>query len=246
MELFLLTGNDIPTDEVVFEGDEARHIARVLRHQPGDIVFATDGRGTEYEVEIGRIEAGRVHGRIRNRRQNQREPSSRVSLAQGIMKGDGLAEVVQGVTQLGVAGIVPLRSARSVAWLSASRLERMRKVATEATKSSTRTVIPRVTAVQTPAELIERFGTHDRVLIAYEGEREKTLEDVLVPPVDDVLLVVGPEGGFDDSEVEMMREAGAICYSMGPRRLRAELAGVVAVATTMQLLGEMGVGGNHE
>jgi 16S rRNA (uracil1498-N3)-methyltransferase len=64
--------------------------------------------------------------------------------------------------------------------------------------------------------------------------------------VDDVLLVVGPEGGFDDSEVEMMREAGAICYSMGPRRLRAELAGVVAVATTMQLLGEMGVGGNHE
>jgi RsmE family RNA methyltransferase len=78
------------------------------------------------------------------------------------MKGDGLAEVVQGVTQLGVAGIVPLRSARTVAGLSASRLERLRKVATEATKSSTRTVIPRVTAVQTPAELIERFGTHDR------------------------------------------------------------------------------------
>ncbi|OYD14180.1 hypothetical protein CH330_09225 [candidate division WOR-3 bacterium JGI_Cruoil_03_51_56] len=240
MELFFLAGSRPVAGNVIFDGAEAHHISRVLRHQPGDRIYATDGLGAEYELELRRVEPARVIGAILSSRFRPREPGCRLTIAPGIIKGDRLRRVVEGITQLGVSEVIPLRTRRTVAGLSEKRLDRLRKVAVGAMKCSTRTVLPRICDAMELNELANRIGGYDLALVAYEEEQNLGLADVLIPGAESVLLVVGPEGGFEPEEVNVLVAAGARCFSMGPRRFRAETAGVVAVALVLQLLGELG------
>ena len=239
MELFDLTAPARPGDEVVFDADESRHIARVRRHRAGDRLHAADGRGTGYQVELTALADDAVSGRVLAAVPGTGEPKVRVALAQGILKGDHLAEVVEAATQLGVVEFVPFRSARTVAGFSRGRRERLRKVAVEAMKCSQRTVLPEVADAVSLEELAGRCRGFDRVLVAWESEQDRALDRKLVDGTSSVMLVVGPEGGFEAAEVELLRTAGALSYSLGPRPMRAELAGTVAVATLMYALGEM-------
>ena len=240
MELHLLS-EPVAAGVAVLTGDEARHVARVLRHRPGDVVHATDGRGTEYELELETVDPGRVVGKVLGCRGRPRENRCRVTLAQALLKGAGLADVVDGVTQLGVAGIIPLRTRRTVAGLSPARLARVRSAAVRAIKSAAGSVLPDIGPVLDVRALAARVAEFDRVLVADENEVTVGLTCVLDPGVSSVLLVVGPEGGFEPDEIDELKRAGAECFSLGPRRLRAVLAGVVATAAVLQVVGDLGI-----
>jgi 16S rRNA (uracil1498-N3)-methyltransferase len=214
-------------------------VGRVLRHRAGDVIYVTDGRGKEYEVALDLVARDRVAGAVRRTRVRPREPRHRVGLAQAVLKGDKLAQACEGATELGISEFIPLRTARTVGRLGDARLERLRQVSLAAMKSCTGTVLPEISPADGLDALVRRFSGYDQVIVAYEEERHSGLARMLRPDVGSVLLVVGPEGGFEPEEVCRLRQTGAETFTLGPRRLRAETAGVVAAAALLQLLGDL-------
>jgi 16S rRNA (uracil1498-N3)-methyltransferase len=234
------TGDATPESErIAFTGAEARHICRVLRHRPGDRVRATDGRGNEFELELDVVRPQRVEGRVVARSRMSREPRKRLALAQAVLKGDKMAEVVETATEIGVSEVIPLLTERVVARIG-PRPERLRQVAVSGLKTSARTVLPDIAAATDVAGLARRMAEFGQTLVAYELEKSQGLDGLLDRSADRILLVVGPEGGFTEKEVAVLTAAGARCFSLGPRRLRAETAAAVGAALCLQALGEMG------
>ncbi len=230
-----------PADgQLVITGSEARHIARVMRHKVGNMIGVVDGAGTEYEVELVEARAVRVAGRVLSTKSGAREPKHRVTIAQAVLKGDKLARVCEQATELGVTRIIPVQTARTVGRLSAAKLERLRAVSLAALKSSTRTVLPRIDVATELGELLATSSEFDQVLVAYEEETGPGMGEVLDRKAASVLLVVGPEGGFEPAEIDALQAAGAVSFSLGPRRLRAETAAVAVAAMALGLLGDLG------
>jgi len=141
---------------------------------------------------------------------------------------------------LGVSHIIPFASVRTVGRLSAAKLERPRAVSLAALKSSTRTVLPTIDAPVEFDRLLKLDGEFDQVLVAYEDETGVGLDKALKRDVRSVLIVVGPEGGFEPAEIEALKGVGAVPFSLGPRRLRAETAAVTVAAMTLGFLGDLG------
>jgi 16S rRNA (uracil1498-N3)-methyltransferase len=156
------------------------------------------------------------------------------------LKGDHLTQVCSQATELGVSRIIPFESARTVGRLSPAKLERLHAVSLAALKSSTRTVLPTIDAPVEFDRLLELDGEFDQVLVAYEDETGPGLDNVLKRNARSVLIVVGPEGGFEPTEIQALKAAGATSFSLGPRRLRAETAAVTVAAITLGLLGDLG------
>ena len=221
-------------------GPEARHISRVMRHEVGSVIGVVDGAGAEYEIELAGVKPGRVEGRVLTSRTGAREPKHRVALAQAVLKGDHLAQVCAQATELGVSRVIPFHSERTVGRLSAAKLERLRGVSLAALKSSTRTLLPTIDPEVELGRLLPVAGKFDQVLVAYEEETGPGLERVLKRDAESILIVIGPEGGFEPAEIDALKAAGAATFSLGPRRLRAETAAVAVSAMTLGLLGDLG------
>lgn len=215
-----------PAERAVLGGDQARQIATVLRLRPGErIVLIADG--VEHEVELQAVAAGQVTGRVVARRPAAAELPFRLTLALPLLKGDHSLEVVEAATQLGVGRIVPFVALRSVAReLSDAKRERWTRVAREAAETAHRGAVPEIAALATWDELIG--GIEGAALVCWEGCREPHLLSNAAG--DAITLVVGPEGGIDESEIAVAREHGARIVSLGPRVLRAETAAIAAVA----------------
>ncbi len=221
-------------------GPEARHISRVMRHEVGDVIGVVDGVGGEHQVELTAVRADRVVGRVLANTRCAREPKHRVAVAQAVLKGDHLAQVCAQATELGVNRIIPFASARTVGRLSPARVERLRAVTLAALKSSTRTVLPTIDAPVGLDELRNLTAEFDQVLVAYEDETGAGLGTALKRDAQSVLIVVGPEGGFEPAEIGVLKDFGATPFALGPRRLRAETAAIAAVTMAFGLLGDLG------
>jgi len=239
MEYFYVPNLNAKKGEVVIAGQEARHIAKVLRHKPGDEILGTNGRGDEFKMVIKNIQPERVLVNVFEKREGQREPQHKLTLAPAVLKGNKLSLVVEAVTELGVSEIAPFLSARVVGKMGAVKGQRLRAVAISGMKSALRTILPEIKPVVGIEGLIKKFSDFDQVVVAYEEERSKSLEQVLDTKVKSVLLIIGPEGGFTKEEAGWMREAGAVLFILGPRRLRAETAAVAATALCLSLLGDL-------
>jgi len=226
--------------QLLITGPEARHISRVMRHEVGSVIGVVDGAGAEYEVELTAVKVDRVTGRVLDTKRGVREPRHKVAIAQAVLKGDHLAQVCAQATELGVSRVIPFQSARTVGRLSPSRLERIRAVSLAAVKSSTRTMLPTIDAPVEFSRLLKLDGEFEQVLVAYEDETGQGLHTVLKRDARSVLIVVGPEGGFEPLEIDALKSAGAVTFSLGPRRLRAETAAVAVAAVTLGLLGDLG------
>lgn len=225
---------------LAIDGTEARHICRVMRHRRGDRIAVTDGAGCEYGLELESVGVDRVIGRVVETGVMQREPGHRLVLAQAVLKGDKLEQVCEQATELGIRALIPLRTERTIGRLAERKHERLHSAALAGMKSSTRTVLPEIEAEHDLAALARRAGEFDQVLVAYEDERGVGLADVIHRDARSVLVVVGPEGGFAAEEVETLKRSGAMSFSLGPRRLRAETAAVATVAAVLQMLGDLG------
>lgn len=212
---------------VVFPGDEARHAAKVLRKQPGDEVVVVDGEGGWHRVRLGHVSRRQVVGHVLQTRRNVGEPRRRVTVALGLLKKRSRFETfVEKAVELGVQRIQPLRTERTER--DTIRADRLQRVAVAALKQCQRSRLPAVTS---PRSLEDSLDTEATVLLCHEQTRA-------APPLAEVLpaigaqaplcLVVGPEGGFTEAEVNNALEAGATLVSLGPRRLRAETAGIIA------------------
>ncbi len=217
---------DVPADEAVLDGDQARQIAAVLRLQPGEHVILVAG-GLEHEVAIESIAARRVTGRVVARRAVLTEPPVRVTLALPLLRGDRSEEIIEAASQLGVARFIPFVSSRSVVKdLSTAKLERWRRIARESAETARRGGGPVVEPVVAWAGLADRLD--GLVLVCWEEAPQPHLGTVIVSGV--CSLVIGPEGGLATGEVDALVGRGARAVSLGPRNLRAETAAIAAVA----------------
>jgi 16S rRNA (uracil1498-N3)-methyltransferase len=241
---FHIRPESITGDHVVFDDEETHHLARVLRFQPGALVQAVDGQGHELTVRLARVGPGVAEGEIVERAVRSSESPFPLTLAQGLPKGAKLETVIRMATELGVVLVVPLLLERSVARLdrkeSSHRLLRWRRVAKEAAKQSGRGLIPDVRAPISLDEWLDEPRAPGLLVCLWEAERVPLSRVLPATPPAHATVVIGPEGGLTPKEVDRLRAAGAVVGGLGPRILRTETAGPVALALLQSRYGDLG------
>lgn len=240
MELYYTPAKSIFSNYLRISGPEAHHILRVMRYKIGDLLYVTDGLGNEYQTIIKKIQDKTIEATIVNRTSNAREPIRKITLAQSIIKGNHFDFIVEKVTELGIQKIIPFISERTIASISDKKLERYQKIVLAAMKSSMRTYLPSITKPIKFSQLLTLFNSYDKVIFAYEEETAKKINDITFNDfIRNILLVIGPEGGFGKEEVIQAINLNAEIVSLGVRRLRAETAAVSALAILLAKLNEM-------
>lgn len=230
--------------DVVVHGDAARHAGRVLRCRPGDALTLFDGRGGEYAASIRQVTKGALELRVDEHRDGNAESPVAIHLAQGLARGDRMDTVIQKATELGVARITPLAAEFSVVRLTAaraaSRVEHWRRVAIAACEQCGRNSIPIIDSPATLAELLKNQPPDTPKLILEPGAAGTLAAVVSAPAPAEVLLLVGPEGGFSPEEIELARGSDCRSVDCGPRILRTETAAIVALALLQGGWGDLG------
>lgn len=222
-------------DQVRVEGDEAHHAVAVRRLRVGERVLLTDGSGTSAVGPVTstgkRVFAVTVES---VRTDEAAEPA--LVVVQAIPKGDRGELAVEVLTEIGVAAIVPWAASRSVAvWKgerAAKSLARWRATAREAAKQSRRTWLPEVAELATTDAVAALVAGADLAVVLHE-EAGRPLAGLEVPPTGRVVVVVGPEGGLSDEEVEAFAAAGAVAVRLGAEVLRTSTAGLAAAAALL-------------
>ena len=246
MTRFLIRHEGIAGERVTFDAEETRHLTRVLRLGPGDIVEAFDGIGNVVTVRLESASGRLACGTLLAREALQSESPLRLTLAQSIPKGDKMEGIIRMATELGAARVVPLVTARTVVRVEPGRpgprLSRWQRVAKEAAKQSGRALISEVTPPQSLAAWIAARET-DGLLVCLWEDAPESLGPQLPPrPVSRATVVVGPEGGLERAEADALRAAGAVVGGLGPRILRTETAGPVGLAILQARYGDLGGG----
>ena len=228
-------------DRAIVTGQDAHHIARVLRMRVGEPLTLCDGAGVDYHCEIEELAGDCVYLRVLESEPTQSEPTMAVTLYQGLPKSEKMDFIVQKAVELGAVRIVPVAMARSIVKLKADegakKQQRWQKIAAEAAGQSGRGCIPQVSQpLSFKQALAEMSGTPS--VAFYEGGGQP-LSALIEKEQLSVSVMIGPEGGFDEAEIEQLRENGVAVATLGKRILRCETAPVAALAILMQLTGNM-------
>ncbi len=223
---------------VIIRGTDVNHIKNVLRMKAGEELQVSNGQdGKEYRCGILTLEEDKIVCELRFVREDNVELPVRVSLFQGIPKGDKMEMIVQKAVELGVYQIIPVETKRCVVKLdrgkAESRVRRWQGIAEAAAKQSRRGIIPEILPVMRFQEALDMASDMDVRLIPYElaEDMEKTRRMIGgIKKGQDVAVFIGPEGGFEDREVEMAAEKGIQAVTLGKRILRTETAGMTVIA----------------
>lgn len=226
---------------------EREHLVRVLRLSPGDLLVGYDNTGKEYTGVIVNIEDKSVTCRILSTDQPDVEAHTSVFIVAGLSKGEKMEWVIQKGTELGMAGLIPLRAKRSVVHIEGKkaqdRVARWQKIASEASKQSHRVLEPEIFEVCDWKELKGHLPEDTQWIIPYEEEKTQRLNSVLgrMKGEHPIAIIIGPEGGFEEAEVTWAQEnLGAHSVSIGPRILRTETAAVAALTLVLGWFGDLG------
>jgi 16S rRNA (uracil1498-N3)-methyltransferase len=227
-----------PGDEtVVLPRTEGEHLTRVLRLGTGDTVAVFDGRGHEYVARVASALRRDVRVQIVSRLEPAEESAVALTLAQGILKGDKMDEVIRDAVMLGAFAIQPIVTKRSettvAALMKGARLERWRRIALASVKQSRRAVLPEI---RMPLMLDTALGDPPAALrlMLVEPGATAAVEPIAAlrqgPAPADAVLLVGPEGGWAEEEWTMAAAHGVRLISLGPRTLRADAVPIAAIS----------------
>ena len=249
MPKFFTPIDHISADTLTIDSGDAAHIKKVLRLSVGDEITVCDGKGFDYAARITVLEPGAINCEILKKYPVETEPEIQVTLYQGIPKSTKMDYIIQKTTELGVTRIVPCVMERCVVKLEDTKAEakktaRWQKIAGEAAKQSGRGIIPEVTAPMEFAEAVSQMRQDDLCFAPYECEERETLRSVLTEKAEarSVSFMIGPEGGFDPREIELLRQAGIRTVTLGRRILRTETAGEAVLAMIMYEIGDINGG----
>jgi 16S rRNA (uracil1498-N3)-methyltransferase len=227
-----------PGAQLSLAPDAAQHVSKALRLKAGDALTVFDGSGGEYEAAIQRIEKGRVDIKVAAWRDIEREPHLRLGLAQGLPEADKMDWVIRKAVELGVAWIQPLVCDRSVVRLAGERAERRqahwRRVAIAACEQSGRNQVPEVRPTVAFMSWIAVPAAGPRWLLSPRAAPIGSH----APPASPLELLVGPEGGLSERELDLALSQGCESVALGPRILRTETAPIAALAAIHALWGD--------
>ena len=220
----------------------ARHALKVLRLRPGDALVLFDGAGGEWSAEIAKVGAGgTAQALIHAFTERDCESPLAVTLVQGLPAGDKMDWVVEKCVELGVAAIQPVTAQRSVMRLSGERMERRiahwNAIAAAACAQSGRNRVPVVASVLDLPQYLAMAKAHNAMRLMLVPQATQPLR-VLARPLGPLIMLVGPEGGWEDGELQSAALAGFQSVTLGPRVLRTETAGAAALAAVQALWGD--------
>jgi len=251
MHKFFTEPHNISETEGRILGDDVKHIYKVLRLSEGEEVVLNNCEGIEYLGEIESITKNEVIVKIIKKLDINNESKVKVHLFQGLPKGQKMDLIVQKGTELGVAEFIPTITARVDVKLKGEfkKLDRLNRIALEACKQSKRSIIPQVKEVIDFDEAINELKKMDLIIVPYENAEDfgiKTLvrklekDNIDLDTINNVGILIGPEGGFEETEINTLKEQGAYIVTLGNRILRTETAGFTATALIQYELGDLG------
>ena len=216
-------------------GKDARHIEKSLRMRTREVLTLCHG-GVDYICEIANFEKDSVVVELVSSKKNTAEPKTSVTLLYSLPKGDKMDLVVQKAVEVGVCAILPVLTKRCVSRPDEKTLQkkvqRWQKIAQEAAQQSGRGAIPKVCEAMDFSQALNVGAQSEKAILFYEGGG-KPLGQLLAKKPESVSIFIGPEGGFDEDEVQLAKEKGLEVCSLGERILRTETAAIVASALTI-------------
>lgn len=235
---------NIHDKSVIIIGSDVNHIKNVLRMKVGEELSVSNGAdGKEYRCGITAFEEDRVLCELRFIKEDQVELPSKVYLFQGLPKADKMELIIQKAVELGVYEIIPVAAKRCVVKLdekkAAAKVARWQGIAEAAAKQSKRGIVPKVCNVMSFAQAVEKASKMKVRLIPYElAEGMEMTRDIMdsLCPGEDIAVFIGPEGGFEESEIALAAENGIKPITLGRRILRTETAGLTVLAWIMYRL----------
>jgi len=239
---FFVSGVFALGDAPALAAEDARKATLVLRKGPGDALEIVDSSGRLYAASL-RLAGEVARAELERELTAPAATSLRITLAQGVPKGQKMEYVVEKATELGVERVVAFTSARTVGeGTREGKLERWRRVAKSAAQQCGRTDVPAIEGPVDVAALVASVSTYDLALVPWELAPVAPLRDRLpglLAAVRRVLVVIGPEGGLSGAEAGALESAGAAVISLGSRILRTETAGLVACTTLLYAAGDL-------
>ena len=248
MHKFFVEKKNISNDTAVIEGDDVKHIYKVLRLSAGEKVSINDCEGKEYLGHIDEVNKSKVIVSLIEALPVNNESFVNIYLYQGLPKSSKMDLIVQKATELGVKAITPVVTERVVVKSELGefrKVDRWNRIALEACKQCKRTLIPRINIPVEFGELLSELEAMDLIVVPYENENGfgiKNLIGEIKDEVKNIAIIIGPEGGFADAEIQRLKASGAYIVTLGPRILRTETAGFVCASLLMYELGDMGGG----
>lgn len=235
---FFVDKDKMKNDYIYIESSDVNHIKNVLRKNVGDILNVVS-ENVIYKSEISEITQNQVVCKILDK-QEKKKSNVELTIFQGLAKADKIEYIIQKCTELGVSEIVPVEMKRCVVKLDdkdkLKKIDRWRKIAEVAAKQSLRNDILKVEKILSFSLLLEEIKNYDLVILAYEKEKSVTLKSVL-KDIDDsiskIAVIIGPEGGIDEEEAEILINNNAKSITLGERILRTETAPVAISAMMM-------------
>ena len=249
---FFVEPSQIGEKEIVITGQDVNHIKNVIRLKSGDEISVSNGMdGKDYRCGITEITEEEVRCELRFIKEDGVELPAKVYLFQGLPKSDKMELIVQKAVELGVYEIIPVATKRAVVKLddkkAKTKIVRWQGIAEAAAKQSKRGIVPQIHSIMTYKDALAYAADMDCKLVPYEMEESldgaggmqgtrKMLE--AIKPGEAVAVFIGPEGGFDDSEIQSAISHGMKPITLGKRILRTETAGMTVMAWIMYQLEE--------
>lgn len=235
MHRFFIEDTQIVDGQVFISGENFEHMVKSLRVKIGEKVELSNGKGLEYIASVQEISPNQVLLKIAQEATNSSEMPIEITLYQGLPKYTKMDLIVQKAVELGVTSIVPLIMERTIVEIDKKankKIERWQKISEEAAKQSKRGIIPVIKPVIKLKDIDKEFEKNDLNLIAFENEEDSNLKKILIEynEVKKIGIVIGPEGGISEKEVEYLRALKAKSISLGKRILRTETAGMAMLS----------------
>ncbi|QPJ65993.1 MAG: 16S rRNA (uracil(1498)-N(3))-methyltransferase [Candidatus Nitrohelix vancouverensis] len=239
---FFVPPENIRGAQIIFREEDWRHIKNSLRLGEGDIIYAFDGQGAEYQVRLNSPEAGELSGKILERLPAGNESPASIILGLGMLKGKKFDDIIRPLVELGLSGLYPITMKRSIPQkdIREAKLKRWREIIHQAVRQSERSVTPDLPDSSIDLETFcQRFEGVSLKLILWEEENARRLTDLPnVSAAPSIACICGPEGGITPEEVDLARRYGFQSIRLGPRILKAETAPIAILSILQYLYGD--------
>lgn len=249
MPKFFIKSNQIEDNKITILGEDVNHIANVLRMKIGDKIQVCNVDSAEnYSAELEVIEKNKIDCNVIEKIKSEAESSINLKIFQGIPKSDKMELIIQKSTELGVKEIIPVDMERCVSKIAGKdekkKIDRWQKISEVAAKQCGRDIIPEIKNVIKIKQICDMIGNFDMLIVPYERAEGYSFKDA----IDEIKnsdkkdnatigIVIGPEGGFEQDEINMLSESGAKIVTLGKRILRTE---TVALAMSSVIMYELG------
>ena len=240
MHHFFVSPEQIDSEYVYITGSDVNHIKNVLRMKVSEELLISNGQDKDYMCQIEDISDDKIKARIIDADYEGTELPCKIYLFQGLPKSDKMKMIIQKAVELGAYSIIPVATKRCVVKLDdkkqESKIKRWQAISESAAKQSRRGIIPNIGNVMSFKEAIKMASKMDMAIIPYENFKDMVQTGRVMSGVTDakeIAVFIGPEGGFEESEIDLAFENGVKPISLGKRILRTETAGLAILSVLM-------------